>query len=553
MTESEDELLERLITGTDVYIKYGLREKALEQVDKMLAIRPTYAPALERQQQLATAPPQTPPRRIALPPTTPPAAMVEICPGCSTPQLRSGLRFCTECSYDLAAARAALVVDVVVDDPSPSLEQIKAASDVDALARRFGPAGVAALLQTAVAERVWSLRIVEKGPWFWVRGKHRHYHYGTTDGTRDAPPWDPGMGFEEPPRVGPVEEEREYLCRGDDVVPYTHHWSQFADVIAASLVDVVAQSAEVLALAADLGAAVLATREQAIHVVERPSRPALFWDVGSGYMALPYTSAEPFDPLADFRPGPAVAATTAPEVLADPLVSRFEPPHFEGRVFVFLVDVYEDGVRVSVDADTLKVGLEQMGSYRAKPKEDPPGYQRIPGGRGYVDAAGGLITAEHSAAHRSSSSSLAARQWVTQGLFEHASVASFARSTLELMAHGAPLELIRRTAQAALDEVRHAEQCFAIARRLDDVDVVIGPLEALAPRSGTLRELAERTRSEAAIPESLFAAEALAAAERCDDDVIRAVLLEQARDEAEHAALAWDIVRWADDDDDFRP
>lgn len=44
----EDEQLARLLTETDVYVKYGLKEKAIEHLQKVFAIRGDYVPALEK-------------------------------------------------------------------------------------------------------------------------------------------------------------------------------------------------------------------------------------------------------------------------------------------------------------------------------------------------------------------------------------------------------------------------------------------------------------------------------------------------------------------------
>jgi hypothetical protein len=58
---------------------------------------------------------------------------------------------------------------------------------------------------------------------------------------------------------------------------------------------------------------------------------------------------------------------------------------------------------------------------------------------------------------------LLADAWLDVALAEHASVASFARFVLELMAVGAPADLIADAADALRDEVRHAEIAFAFA------------------------------------------------------------------------------------------
>ena len=48
----EDEQLARLLTETDVYAKYGLRDKAIEHLQKVFAIRADYLPALEKLTQM---------------------------------------------------------------------------------------------------------------------------------------------------------------------------------------------------------------------------------------------------------------------------------------------------------------------------------------------------------------------------------------------------------------------------------------------------------------------------------------------------------------------
>jgi hypothetical protein len=58
-------------------------------------------------------------------------------------------------------------------------------------------------------------------------------------------------------------------------------------------------------------------------------------------------------------------------------------------------------------------------------------------------------------------------EWRDNGKKEHASVAAFAQLTLDLMAVGAPPELVAAAQRDALDEVRHAAACFAIARDID--------------------------------------------------------------------------------------
>ena len=54
-------------------------------------------------------------------------------------------------------------------------------------------------------------------------------------------------------------------------------------------------------------------------------------------------------------------------------------------------------------------------------------------------------------------------KWYSQGLMEHASVASFAQNGIKLQSIGAPSYLLKSNYEAALDEINHAKICFTIA------------------------------------------------------------------------------------------
>jgi hypothetical protein len=142
---------------------------------------------------------------------------------------------------------------------------------------------------------------------------------------------------------------------------------------------------------------------------------------------------------------------------------------------------------------------------------------------------------------------LLAAAWTRDGLFEHASVASFARFALELMALGAPPDLVADAHRAALDEVAHAKLCFSLASRFSGEGVGAGPLEGaenLTVRAD-LVELAVATFEEGCVGETLAA---VVAAEQCDrarDDEVKTALAVIAEDEARHAELAWQTVAWA--------
>ena len=254
-----------------------------------------------------------------------------------------------------------------------------------------------------------------------------------------------------------------------------------------------------------------------------------------------------------------------PPVPADPAVGRlFEPPHFEGDVFVFHAHVrsFSDDARVNRGPSFLRVALDAVSlavdvTRLCRGQFDGLERHFVLRGRAYVDDAGQAVLAAavdddgdevvHATDTGVPDASLdpAAQAWWHAARQEHASIASFARAALELLALGAPLDLVARMHEAALDEVRHAVQSLAIARRFDArVPTTFAPLPALAPRALDRAALAAVTLHEAACPETLATAVARAAAAACDDDDIRAVLQAIAVDEARHAALAWDIVAW---------
>jgi hypothetical protein len=129
---------------------------------------------------------------------------------------------------------------------------------------------------------------------------------------------------------------------------------------------------------------------------------------------------------------------------------------------------------------------------------------------------------------------------------EHASVASFARFALELLAAGAPPELLDEAARAMRDEIRHAQLCFALAWRHGGCQVGPGHLDvddAIPPFD--FEDSVLRAVREGCLGETVSALEAAEAAEGCRDPVARAALEGIAQDEARHAALSWRFVAWA--------
>lgn len=144
-----------------------------------------------------------------------------------------------------------------------------------------------------------------------------------------------------------------------------------------------------------------------------------------------------------------------------------------------------------------------------------------------------------------------AAQWRENGRTEHASVAAFARLTLDLMALGAPPSLVADAQRDALDEVRHAELCFGLARALDGLEQSPGAFPAAAkartlPQNRTLAlaQLAVDSLIDGALHEGVSARIVARLRKRAVSPAIRSVLDEIARDEGRHARHGWDVLRW---------
>lgn len=135
--------------------------------------------------------------------------------------------------------------------------------------------------------------------------------------------------------------------------------------------------------------------------------------------------------------------------------------------------------------------------------------------------------------------------WQRRGLAEHASVAAFARFSLQLLQLGAPPELLTEAAVAMADETRHAQQCFGIARAMG-VAAGPGPLDTAGALDQGLDPKAILTDLliEGCLGETLAAAEAAEEARLCDHSQLRDVLTQISQDEGRHAALSWRAARW---------
>jgi hypothetical protein len=153
--------------------------------------------------------------------------------------------------------------------------------------------------------------------------------------------------------------------------------------------------------------------------------------------------------------------------------------------------------------------------------------------------------------HGDSAPHAVAQQWRSNGCTEHASVAAFARLGVDLVALGAPPRLIEAAHKDALDELRHTELCFSLARDLDGGTA--GPAafpqvsklrQIRGPRNIALARLAIESLVDGALNEGVSARVVAELLHEAKDPRVQEVLRIIARDEARHAAHGFDVLRW---------
>lgn len=142
--------------------------------------------------------------------------------------------------------------------------------------------------------------------------------------------------------------------------------------------------------------------------------------------------------------------------------------------------------------------------------------------------------------------------WILSAQMEHASVAAFAQLSLHLAALGGPSDLVERTHRAALDEIRHARRCYALASAFADASVGAGPIAALAEPAADrapidLVRLAVGSLVDGALAEGIAADVARRAGAAARDPVVRQTFAMIASDEETHAELAWSVLAWCID------
>ena len=149
-----------------------------------------------------------------------------------------------------------------------------------------------------------------------------------------------------------------------------------------------------------------------------------------------------------------------------------------------------------------------------------------------------------------------AEHWTRMGQMEHASIAAFARFSLQLLALGAPPALVEACTQASADETAHTKLCFALASAYAGRALGPGPLDiSHSLELSTLSDVVDLVIAEGCFGETSAALEALEAADSAKDPAIVLAYAQIGRDETRHAELAFRFVRWAleQDQDAVRP
>lgn len=142
--------------------------------------------------------------------------------------------------------------------------------------------------------------------------------------------------------------------------------------------------------------------------------------------------------------------------------------------------------------------------------------------------------------------------WLHDARKEHASVPAFGRVARHLVALGAPSDLVKRAHLSCLQEIDHAERCFALASAYAGEDLGVQPMPALygadeaLPRDRTkaLVLVATEALVDGALLEDFNAELARTALDDVRDPACREALVRIVEDESDHAALAWDILAY---------
>jgi hypothetical protein len=190
------------------------------------------------------------------------------------------------------------------------------------------------------------------------------------------------------------------------------------------------------------------------------------------------------------------------------------------------------------------------GGFRYMPTFGEPGY--CAEGRPFRDGLGSHQGAQLAASGRFDRRCPDAQRWARRAADEHASVPAFLQLASELLQLGAPTALVERAVRAAEEELGHTIAAAALATRYGGAPLISHApdcrLRAALPRDRALARLAHEAFLDGCVNEGLAARIAAAEADATTDDVERQVSSRIASEEASHAALSLDVLRWINGD-----
>jgi hypothetical protein len=125
---------------------------------------------------------------------------------------------------------------------------------------------------------------------------------------------------------------------------------------------------------------------------------------------------------------------------------------------------------------------------------------------------------------------------------EMGSVLAFVTLYRELRAYGAPTSLLKRTLEAATDEIGHARTMTALAMQYGAKPPRAHAQDDIGARP--LLQIAEENAVEACVGETFSALLARHQALYAGDATVRDALVKIASEELDHAALAWELHCW---------
>lgn len=139
--------------------------------------------------------------------------------------------------------------------------------------------------------------------------------------------------------------------------------------------------------------------------------------------------------------------------------------------------------------------------------------------------------------------------WLHDAQKEHASVPAFSRISWLLAAVGAPAELMSWSHRAALEEIDHAQRCFALAAGYGGRSFTVEPMPELLlggfdDVKDPLVTLAVESLKDGCLLEDFNADVAAKCAAVCEEPVTRRVLEQIAREERSHADFSWALIDW---------